>query len=1119
MPARTRARRSQLKVFLAGRVAVEANGVVIEEQGFPGRQGRLLFAYLVAEQGRPVPRDELAEVLWADAPPATWEKALTVLVSKLRGLLAESGFDRATALTSAFGCYRLSLPQSAWVDVIAAADAVHEAEAALTEGELEQAKALAMEAATLARPPFLPGEDGAWVDEKRRELTAIVRRALSCVAEACLRSGDEAAAAKWAEETIALDPYRETGYRRLMEAYAAGGDRAEALRVYERCRRLLAEELGAYPSPETDSLYRELLAAPPPEPRASPKAVAPERKRGSATRRRTRRTTFIATAGVLALAGAAVGGVLGIRAESSGETTVGANAVGLVDADGRRVRDQIRVDASPTSVAFGHGAVWVTNAYANTVSRIDPETRSVRQTISVGNSPSGIAVGEGGVWVANHADGTVSWINPDSNTVVGQIRVGNGPTAVGLGYGSLWVTNSDDRTLSRIDLAGGAVHTIRTGAIGRGIAIGGGSVWVSDEAARAVVQIDPGTSRVTNTANVGSGAAGIVYANGALWVANELDGTVSELDARTLAVRAAIPVAESPSALAVGEDGLWVSDEFGQRVVRIDTRTRRESAALHLGNRPKGLVAVPGGVWVAVQGSGAAHRGGRLVVIGDDFDSIDPALAHSTDAFALLGLAYDGLTAFRRVGGSDGTQLVADLAAALPLPTDGGRSYTFRVRTGVRYSNGSLLRAEDFKRGLERMLAANSPKLEGSALLKIRGASSCTSTKACDLSRGVVVRGEGSLTIRLSRPDSGLLLALTSVVPLPRATPPDDIGTQPVPATGPYAIETYVPHRRLKLIRNRHFRSWSEHARPNGYTDEIVWRLDVPSKAAVRQVVHGKADVLLNTVPADRVEELAARYPRQVHLIPQRATAFIFLNTRRAPFDDVRVRRALNYAVDRKRMADLHGGSAVAAVTCQVVPPTVPGFRPYCPYTVASNANGAWKAPDVAKAQTLVAASGTKGQRVVVSTFPFFAQEARYLVSLLSRLGYRAKLKEFRRIDAYFKTINREPSVQAGFAGWFGSETAAEAFSTLTCAFAQNWARYCDPVFDRAVNRLAAVQTDDPGAGVALAARLDRQIVARAPWVPLFTPRLADFTSKRVRNYQPNTYAASTVLLDQLWVR
>ena len=122
----------ELKVFLAGRVAVEADGVLMGEERFPGRQGRLLFAYLVAEQGRPVPRDELAEALWAEAPPpATWEKALTVLVSKLRGLLADCGLDGATILTSAFGCYRLNLPEGTWVDVIAAAESLREAEAAL----------------------------------------------------------------------------------------------------------------------------------------------------------------------------------------------------------------------------------------------------------------------------------------------------------------------------------------------------------------------------------------------------------------------------------------------------------------------------------------------------------------------------------------------------------------------------------------------------------------------------------------------------------------------------------------------------------------------------------------------------------------------------------------------------------------------------------------------------------------------------------------------------------------------------------------------------------------------------------------------------------------------------
>ena len=150
----------ELKVFLAGRVAIEMDGAVIDEERFPGRQGRLLFAYLVAEQGRPVSRDELADAIWGEAPPATSEKALTVLASKLRGLLADRGIDGGNALTSAFGSYRLNLPDGTWVDIIAAGDALREAEAALAANDLDQAKAVARQAAALARPPSCQARRG-----------------------------------------------------------------------------------------------------------------------------------------------------------------------------------------------------------------------------------------------------------------------------------------------------------------------------------------------------------------------------------------------------------------------------------------------------------------------------------------------------------------------------------------------------------------------------------------------------------------------------------------------------------------------------------------------------------------------------------------------------------------------------------------------------------------------------------------------------------------------------------------------------------------------------------------------------------------------------------------------
>jgi DNA-binding SARP family transcriptional activator len=161
-------------------------------------------------------------------------------VSKLRGLLAEDG----VVLTNAFGCYRLDLPEGTWVDLFAAATGAQDAEEALAAGELDQARAAAVSAESMASRPFLPGEDGTWVEQQRRDLADIRERALSVLADACLHSGAAREAAKVAEELITLAPFREAGYRRLMEARVAAGNRAEALRVYERCRQLLAEELG-----------------------------------------------------------------------------------------------------------------------------------------------------------------------------------------------------------------------------------------------------------------------------------------------------------------------------------------------------------------------------------------------------------------------------------------------------------------------------------------------------------------------------------------------------------------------------------------------------------------------------------------------------------------------------------------------------------------------------------------------------------------------------------------------------------------------------------------------------------------------------------------------------------
>lgn len=232
-----------------------------------------------------MPRDELADLLWEDELPATWEKALRVLMTKLRALLEECGIDGSTALKSAFGCYKLSLPAGSWIDVDAALEALERAEAELAVGDLIEAKAQAATAAALARRVFLPGEDSPWVEEKRRDLNEVLVRAVECMRDASFGAGDLAEAVRDAEEVTRLEPFRESGYRRLMEAHAAAGNPAEALRVYERCRRFLADELGAYPSTETEAIYLDVLRAEdatdePPDPGApQPPGPRPRRRR------------------------------------------------------------------------------------------------------------------------------------------------------------------------------------------------------------------------------------------------------------------------------------------------------------------------------------------------------------------------------------------------------------------------------------------------------------------------------------------------------------------------------------------------------------------------------------------------------------------------------------------------------------------------------------------------------------------------------------------------------------------------------------------------------------------------------------------------------------------------
>lgn len=248
-----------LRIYLTGRITLEAGDLRLGPHDFPGQQGRAAFAHLVCERSRPVSRGELAGTLWPADPPPSRDAALSSIVSKLRAVLSRAGLDGAGALSSAGGCYELRLPPGTWVDLEAAADAIHEAESALKAGEPGRAYGPSAVAHHVARRPFLPGEESRWVEERREKLLGILVRALECRAEVYLWNGEHPLAVEAAREVVALRPFRETGYRLLMRAHAAAGNAAEALWVYERCRKLIAEELGVDPSPRTKEVHAEVL--------------------------------------------------------------------------------------------------------------------------------------------------------------------------------------------------------------------------------------------------------------------------------------------------------------------------------------------------------------------------------------------------------------------------------------------------------------------------------------------------------------------------------------------------------------------------------------------------------------------------------------------------------------------------------------------------------------------------------------------------------------------------------------------------------------------------------------------------------------------------------------------
>jgi len=1097
-----------------------------------GPKQRALLALLLLHVNEVVSRDRLIDGLWGESSPPSAGHRLETQISRLRKTLVLDG-----RLATRLGGYVLEVDPMR-IDA-------YRFERLLEEGRRQGAAGRASAAADTLREALSLWRGGALADLAyepfaRLEIERLEELRLAAIEEridADLVLGGHEAVIAELETLTAQHPLRERLRGQLMLALYRCGRQAEALAVFQQFRRGLAEQLGLDPGPGLQQLELAILRRDPtldppdgaraPDPPRAP-SQAPLKAAGSGRRRLT-----LALGGLVLLALALVGGIVASGGGGAAALRdIPGDAVGAISASGGAVEAAVPLESSPSVLAAGDGAVWVANSNAGTVSRIDPATRAVVETIPVGAAPSGIAAGGGAVWVANNYDGTVSRVDPTVDRVVQTIAVGNAPTGVAVGDGSVWVANSSDGTLSRIDaLSGSVTDTVALGGAGAtDAAVGAGAVWVSDEAGDRVLRVDPQADQVTASINVGSGPTAIAVGFGSVWVANSLDGTVSRIDPGSDTISATITAGDGPAAIAVGSGAVWVADQYAGTVSRIDPGSDTVARTITVGSPPQGLAIAAGLVWVGARSADTSHRGGTLNTLSSTWvDTVDPVLA--TGAAGPLEMTNDGLTAYQRVGGSGSVQIVPDLAVSLPSPTDGGTTYTFQLRQGIRYSNGELVRPGDFRRALERDLILGPNPMYGDPFADVIGGAACAAHPGhCDLSRGVVTDdAANTVTFHLAAPDPEFLdrLTLTDAVAVPAGTPLHDIGLHPLPATGPY-MWTHISRDEITLVRNPYFHEWSHAAQPDGYPDRIVYRLAANPEAEITAIEHGSADYTFDQPPPDRINELQTRFASQLHVSPSPSTDELVLNTRVAPFTDVRVRRALNYAIDRAKIARLLG--PYNQPSCQTLPPYLPGYRPYCPYTLDPNPAGVWHVPNLAEAKQLIDASPTRGTPITIWNLGGqndYTTIEPYLVSLLDQLGYPTTVKNVSTDpNAPLRFADSRTGAQAALTEsnpWYPSASqiiqvnfACQSFLPNSTGNA-NLSEFCDHRLDAQIATALTAESDNSPDIAALWAQADRTVTEQAPVVPLAIPSNIEFVSPRVGNYQYSFQVGT--LLDQLWLR
>ncbi|HEV7483645.1 MAG TPA: ABC transporter substrate-binding protein [Solirubrobacterales bacterium] len=489
---------------------------------------------------------------------------------------------------------------------------------------------------------------------------------------------------------------------------------------------------------------------------------------------------------------------------------------------------------------------------------------------------------------------------------------------------------------------------------------------------------------------------------------------------------------------------------------------------------------------------------GTLRVTYASFPSyLDPALAYDTESYTALYNTYIPLLTYAHADGAAGGKVVPGLAKALPKISDGGKTYTLFLRPGLRYSDGTSVNASDFTNSVERMFRLDSG---GSGFFTdIVGAEHFLATKQGGIPGIQTNDKSGEIVIHLTEPRGTFSneLGLLFTAPLPPGTPDKNQTATPPPATGPYAITSAQPGQSWSYERNP---QWlSNNAKrlpdlPSGHVDRIDVTVVRNPSTQVNDVEQGKFDFMENPPPTDRYAEVKGKYEgSQFRVEPQINTYYFWMNTQKAPFDDLEVRQAVNYAIDPAALERIYAGSL--ARLQQVLPEGMPGHKRFELYPY-----------NLAKAKQMIAQANPSDREITVWSDDEGPNEAAatYYQDVLEKLGFDAKLKVLSS-DNYFTVMgNRStPDLDTGWVNWFEDyPNPNDFFEPLLSAESiqstnnTNWSQIDDPALSAKIAKLGTKPLGPKQE--AEYADLDREFMEQAPWAPYGTLTVSTFVSSAI---------------------